>query len=105
MAIMVSIAPPPKPPSASEKLMPSQPSSANLAQFSASQPFSLAAILRRVSNAYCSRTKRSTPSLICFCSSEYDRSILSSLQPGVARCLQPQHHLGNHVLLDLVRAA
>ena len=39
--------------------MPSQPSSAICAQFSGSQPFSVAAILRRFSKVYLSRTKRS----------------------------------------------
>ena len=39
--------------------MASQPSSANCAQFSGSQPFSVAAILRRFSKVYLSRTKRS----------------------------------------------
>src|SRR5262245_19983048 len=58
--------------------MPSQPSSAICAQFSADQPFSVAAILRRVSNGYLSRTNRSAASCSCFCSSERDRSICSS---------------------------
>src|SRR3954447_9632414 len=58
--------------------MPSQPSSAICAQFSASQPFSVAAILRRFSKVYLSRTKRSAASCSCFCSSDRDRSISSS---------------------------
>ena len=75
MTIMVPIAPKPMPPSSSENGMASQPSSANCAQFSASQPFSVAAILRRFSNAYLSRTKRSVDSCSCFCSSDRLRSI------------------------------
>ena len=55
--------------------MPSQPSSANCAQFSGNQPRSVAAILRRLSNVYFSRAKRSADSCSCFCSSERDRSM------------------------------
>ena len=75
MTIIVPIGPKPMPPSSSEKGMASQPSSANCAQFSGSQPRSVAAIFFRLSKAYLSRTKRSTPSCSCFCSSERDRSI------------------------------
>ncbi len=90
MTIIVPIAPKPMPPSSSEKGMASQPSSANCAQFSGSQPRSVAAIFLRFSNAYLSRTKRSTPSCSCFCSSDRDRSIfflrnfLSSYSPRIA---------------------
>src|SRR5215470_12625875 len=68
--------------------MPSQPRSAICVQFSGSQPFSVAAILRRFSNGYLSRTKRSAASCSCFCSSERDRSICSSskfLSPAKGR--------------------
>src|SRR5690606_4481401 len=88
---------PPKPPSSSENSAPMAPSSANCSQISREKPVSDVAIWSRRAKSYCSEMKRSSVSANMRRSSVCSKFIVPSLQT--------QDHLGDDVLLDLVRAA
>src|SRR5690606_26736455 len=88
---------PPKPPSSSANRAPMAPSSANCSQILLEKPVSDVAIRSRWMKSYCSEMKRSSVSASMRRSSVCSKFIVPSLQA--------QDHLGDDVLLDLVRAA
>src|SRR5262245_6217688 len=99
---IVSIAVPPRPPSASANGNASQPRSAIVLQCASLHPGSPSASLRRASSPYFSRTKRATLSLSSACSLVNSKFMASVLPLA---CADAEHILREHVLLYFGRAA